>query len=74
MSNYFDRYEEKKKSFCRLFCLFECNINVFNQNFQYLESEGKQHSDALDFWFACEGLRKQQGVDKIMQLVKLIYK
>ncbi|XP_050302242.1 axin-1 isoform X2 [Anthonomus grandis grandis] len=41
---------------------------------QYLESEGKQHSNALDFWFACEGLRKQQGVEKIMQLVKLIYK
>ncbi|XP_066139612.1 axin isoform X1 [Euwallacea fornicatus] len=41
---------------------------------QYLESEGKQHSDALDFWFACEGLRNQRGVDKIMQLVKLIYK
>ncbi|KAL1494171.1 hypothetical protein ABEB36_009815 [Hypothenemus hampei] len=41
---------------------------------RYLESEGKQHSDALDFWFACEGLRKQEGVDKIMQLVKLIYK
>lgn len=41
---------------------------------QYLEAEGKQHADALDFWFACEGLRKQQGVDKIMQLVKLIFK
>ncbi|CAG9763118.1 unnamed protein product [Ceutorhynchus assimilis] len=41
---------------------------------QYLESEGKQHADALDFWFACQGLRKQQGLDKIMQLVKLIYK
>lgn len=53
---------------------FTITLKVFNQNFQYLESEGKQHSDALDFWFACEGLRKQQGVDKIMQLVKLIYK
>ncbi|XP_030757670.1 axin isoform X2 [Sitophilus oryzae] len=41
---------------------------------QYLHSEGKQHADTLDFWFACEGLRKQQGSDKIMQLVKVIYR
>lgn len=53
------------------------NPAKFNSNFffvQYLEAEGKQHSDALDFWFACEGLRKQEEADKIMQLVKLIYK
>ncbi|XP_060521598.1 axin-1 isoform X2 [Cylas formicarius] len=40
----------------------------------YLETEGKYHADALDFWFACEGLRKQDGPDKIQQLVKVIYK
>ncbi|KAJ8933838.1 hypothetical protein NQ314_013760 [Rhamnusium bicolor] len=41
---------------------------------QYLESEGQHHADALDFWFACEGLRKQIGREKIHQLVKVIYK
>ncbi|KAJ8949071.1 hypothetical protein NQ318_016973 [Aromia moschata] len=40
---------------------------------QYLESEGQHHADALDFWFACEGLRKQSGREKIQQLVKVIY-
>jgi hypothetical protein len=28
----------------------------------------------LDFWFACEGLKKQQNPDKINQLVKVIYR
>ncbi|CAH1959892.1 unnamed protein product [Acanthoscelides obtectus] len=41
---------------------------------QYLASEGRRHSDALDFWFACEGLRKQTAKEKIQQLVKVIYK
>ncbi|KAG5888939.1 hypothetical protein JTB14_012198 [Gonioctena quinquepunctata] len=41
---------------------------------QYLESEGKHHADTLDFWFACEGLRKQTAREKIHQLVKVIYK
>ncbi|XP_028131949.1 axin-1 isoform X1 [Diabrotica virgifera virgifera] len=40
----------------------------------YLESEGQHHADALDFWFACEGLRKQTAREKIHQLVKVIYK
>nr|CAI5845532.1 unnamed protein product [Callosobruchus analis] len=41
---------------------------------QYLASEGRRHADALDFWFACEGLRKQTAPEKIQQLVKVIYK
>lgn len=41
---------------------------------QYLESECPHHADALDFWFACEGLRKQTAPEKIHQLVKVIYK
>nr|XP_023025765.1 axin isoform X1 [Leptinotarsa decemlineata] len=41
---------------------------------QYLESEGQHHADTLDFWFACEGLRKQTAREKIHQLVKVIYK
>lgn len=41
---------------------------------QYLESEGQHHADTLDFWFACEGLRKQTATEKIHQLVKVIYR
>lgn len=41
---------------------------------RYLQSEGKTHSDALDFWFACEGLRKQCEPERVQQLVKVIYK
>ncbi|XP_023727418.1 axin isoform X2 [Cryptotermes secundus] len=41
---------------------------------RYLEQEGQPHADTLDFWFACEGLKKQQDPDKINQLVKVIYR
>lgn len=41
---------------------------------RYLESEGQPHADALDFWFACEGLRKQTDSEKIAQLVRVIYR
>lgn len=41
---------------------------------RYLESEGRSHADTLDFWFACEGLRKQTDPEKISQLVKVIYR
>lgn len=41
---------------------------------KYLQSEGKTHSDALDFWFACEGLKKQHEPERVQQLVKVIYK
>uniref|UniRef100_A0AAR5PLV3 Axin n=1 Tax=Dendroctonus ponderosae TaxID=77166 RepID=A0AAR5PLV3_DENPD len=56
-----------------LHCLFQDaeGVKLFRQ---YLDSECIQHSNALKFWFACEGLRKQQEVDKIMQLVRVIYR
>jgi len=41
---------------------------------RYLVQEGRPHADTLDFWFACEGLKKQQDPDKINQLVKVIYR
>ncbi|XP_024084321.1 axin isoform X3 [Cimex lectularius] len=41
---------------------------------QYLHQEGKSHSDALDFWFACEGLHKQSDPDRVTQFVKVIYR
>jgi hypothetical protein len=40
---------------------------------RYLKQEGQPHADTLDFWFACEGLKKQDP-DKINQLVKVIYR
>lgn len=41
---------------------------------QYLQSEGGQHANALDFWFACEGLQKLTDRDTLPQLAKVIYK
>ncbi|RZF40722.1 hypothetical protein LSTR_LSTR008671 [Laodelphax striatellus] len=41
---------------------------------RYLESEGRVHADTLDFWFACEGLRKQQDAESVTRLVKVIYR
>ncbi|XP_067006128.1 axin isoform X2 [Anabrus simplex] len=41
---------------------------------RYLEQEGRAHADTLDFWFACEGLKKQQDPSRINQLVKAIYR
>lgn len=41
---------------------------------RYLQSEGRPYADALDFWFACEGLRKQKEPERVQQLVKAIYK
>lgn len=41
---------------------------------QFLEAEGRHHADALKFWFACEGLRKEADPDRIQQLVRVIYK
>ena len=40
---------------------------------KYLQEEGKQHSDVLDFWIICEGLRNQNEIDR-QELVKVIYK
>ena len=39
---------------------------------RYLDQEG--HLDPLNFWFACEGLKEQKDIEKISQLVKLIYR
>lgn len=41
---------------------------------KYLQSEGRLHADALDFWFACEGLRKMSEPERVQQLIKVIYK
>ncbi|XP_015595328.1 axin isoform X2 [Cephus cinctus] len=41
---------------------------------KYLDQEGGPHANPLNFWFACEGLKKQQDPDRIHQLVKLIYR
>ncbi|KAK5640910.1 hypothetical protein RI129_009457 [Pyrocoelia pectoralis] len=41
---------------------------------RYLQSEGRPHADALDFWFACNGLRKQKEPERVQQLVKAIYR
>ncbi|XP_018561819.1 axin-1 [Anoplophora glabripennis] len=40
---------------------------------QYLKSECPHHADLLDFWFACEGLRKQSTPEMIHRFVKIIY-
>ncbi|CAG0893404.1 unnamed protein product [Cyprideis torosa] len=39
---------------------------------QYLTSEGLV--EQIDFWFACEGLKKLTDTSKIQKLVKVIYK
>ncbi|XP_021931929.1 axin isoform X2 [Zootermopsis nevadensis] len=58
---------------CNLHSLLEDSdgVELFRR---YLDQEGRPHADTLDFWFACEGLKKQQDPDKINQLVKVIYR
>jgi hypothetical protein len=58
---------------CNLHSLLEDSDGVVLFR-RYLEQEGRPHADTLDFWFACEGLKKQQNPDKINQLVKVIYR
>lgn len=42
---------------------------------RFLRAEHPEHAaDALDFWFACEGLRTHSDPKTVGQLVKLIYK
>ncbi|XP_063916138.1 axin isoform X2 [Zophobas morio] len=41
---------------------------------KYLESEGPEHANPLQFWFVCEGLKKHHDQDSIQKLVKCIYK
>ncbi|XP_017770962.1 PREDICTED: axin isoform X1 [Nicrophorus vespilloides] len=55
-----------------LHCLLEDpdGVDLFKE---YLKEEGKPHVDALEFWFACEGLREQSEPNRT-QLIKFIYK
>lgn len=46
-------------------------VNLFRK---YLLTEGKQHVDALEFWFAVEGLHGQITPETVAQLVKVIYR
>ncbi|XP_044732695.1 axin isoform X2 [Chrysoperla carnea] len=46
-------------------------VNLFRR---YLLTEGKQHVDALEFWFAVEGLHGQITPETVAQLVKVIYR
>lgn len=41
---------------------------------QYAESEGGMHTDWLNFYFACEGLKQETKVEKIKQIIFAIYK
>ncbi|KAG7187893.1 hypothetical protein KM043_013862 [Ampulex compressa] len=41
---------------------------------KYLEQEGMSHTNTLNFWFACEGLKEQEDPGRIHHLVKLIYR
>ncbi|XP_025829569.1 axin-1 isoform X2 [Agrilus planipennis] len=58
---------------CSLYQLLEDpdGVQLFRQ---YLKSEGQSHADALDFWFACEGLRNQSELERVQQIIKAIYK
>lgn len=54
-----------------LHCLLEDSdgVELFRT---YLIQEGQL--DTLDFWFACEGLKKQSDQERVIQLVKVIYR
>lgn len=41
---------------------------------KYVESEGGIHSDRLNFYFACEGLKQQSDPDKVKQIIGAIYR
>lgn len=41
---------------------------------RYVETEGGIHSDRLNFYFACEGLKQQSDDAKVKQMVRAIYK
>ncbi|XP_043479225.1 axin isoform X1 [Leptopilina heterotoma] len=40
---------------------------------KYLDQEGRPHVNPLNFWFACEGLKKQRDAKQIYELIKLIH-
>lgn len=41
---------------------------------KYVEQEGGIHSDRLNFYFACEGLKQQSDNDKVRQIIGAIYR
>jgi axin 1 len=41
---------------------------------KYVESEGGIHSDRLNFYFACEGLKQQSDPDRVKQIIGAIYR
>jgi axin 1 len=41
---------------------------------KYVESEGGIHSERLNFYFACEGLKQQSDPEKVKQIIGAIYR
>ncbi|XP_055550242.1 axin isoform X1 [Wyeomyia smithii] len=41
---------------------------------RFVELQGDEHSNQLNFYFACEGLKQQRDNDKMTQLIGAIYK
>ncbi|XP_058447215.1 axin isoform X2 [Malaya genurostris] len=41
---------------------------------RFVEQQGDEHSNQLNFYFACEGLKQQSDNDKMIQLIGAIYK
>lgn len=41
---------------------------------KYVEQEGGIHSDRLNFYFACEGLKQQSDGEKVKQIIGAIYR
>lgn len=41
---------------------------------KYVEAEGGIHSDRLNFYFACEGLKQQNEAEKVKQIIGAIYR
>lgn len=56
-----------------LSCLLEDRDGV-EQFKKYVEQEGGIHSDRLNFYFACEGLKQQSDPDKVRQIISVIYR
>jgi len=56
-----------------LHCLLDDSdgVELFRR---YLEQESQRHADALNFWFACKGLKTHSDPEKVTQLVKVIYR
>lgn len=46
-------------------------VELFNR---YVKSEGSEHSERLNFYFACEGLKQKTEYDEIRRTVEAIYR